>query len=97
MFAFAKSSTRTDLFKNKNPNLPLPPYPIITHWRTWLAAVLYYTDNSDSVKSVSDELDKDDFSSIKSLQNLLKDISVRNELAYISANLSFLYLSLIHI
>ena len=39
-------------FKNKNPNLPLPPAPIVTRKGAWLSAVLYYPDTVD-------ELDKD--------------------------------------
>ena len=44
----------------------------------------------DSVKSVVDELDKVSASSIEILQNLLKEGNVKNQLTYISANLSFL-------
>ena len=57
---FGKSPMRIDLFRNKCPNFPLPPTLIATQRGTWLSAVLYYVHNSDSVKSVVDELDKDD-------------------------------------
>ena len=59
---FVKSSMRIYLFKNKNPNPPLPPAHIVTHWGTLLSPVLYYPDKFDSVKSVVDELEKDDAS-----------------------------------
>lgn len=91
---FVKAPTRIDLFKAKNPDLALPPRPIVTRWGTWLEAVVYYADNFENIKSVIDELNKDDASSIEILQNLLKDSTLQNKLSYISANLSFLCLSI---
>lgn len=70
---FVKAPTRIDLFKAKNPDLALPPRPIVTRWGTWLQAVVYYADNFEKFKSVVDELNKDDASSIEILQNLLKN------------------------
>ena len=87
---FVKAPTRIDLFKNKNPNISLPPTPTVIRWGTWLSAVVYYADNFDTFKSVMDELDKDDASSIEIVQNLLSDNNSKNDVAYISANLSFL-------
>ena len=87
---FVKSPMRIYHLKNKNPNLPLSPALIGTCCGTWLSAVLYYADNFGSVKSVVDKFDEDDTSTVEIFQNLLKDRSIRNELAYISANLSFL-------
>ena len=69
---FVKSPITIDLFKNKNPNLPLPLSPIVIHWGTWLSTVLYYADNLIVFKSVVDEVDKDDASLIEILQILLK-------------------------
>ena len=77
--------------KTKILTFHLPPAPIVTRWRAWLSSVLYYANDFDSVKSVVDELDKDDAQSIEILQNLLKDSSVTNTLAYIYSNLSLLW------
>ena len=85
---FVKSPTRINLFKNKNSNLSLLPVPTVAHRGSWFSAVMYYADKFDSVKSFADELDRHDDSSIEITQNLLKDRNVRNELTYISADVS---------
>ena len=87
---FLKSPSRIDLFREKNPDLPLPPAPVITRWGTWLSAVLYYGTNFESFASVVNELNKNDASSIEIVQDLLKDDHLKNDLAFISANLNFL-------
>lgn len=87
---FVKAPTRIDLFRNTNPNIPLPPTPIVTRWGTLLSAVVYYAEHFDDFKTVLDQLNEDDASSIEIVKNLLSDGCLRNELAYISANLSFL-------
>lgn len=87
---FIKSPKRIEIFKNKNPNTPLPPTPVVTRWGTWLAAVQYYAENMDGFAAVVKELDKDDASSIQILQDILSDSVLKNDLAYISANMCFL-------
>jgi hypothetical protein len=37
---FVKSLARLELFKNKAPDAPLPPTPVITWWGTWLDATV---------------------------------------------------------
>jgi hypothetical protein len=39
---FVKSPGRIELFKNKAPDIPLPPTPVITRWGTWLDDTMYY-------------------------------------------------------
>jgi hypothetical protein len=41
---FVKSLARIELFKNKAPDTPLPPTPVIKQWRTWLDATVYYAE-----------------------------------------------------
>jgi hypothetical protein len=40
-----KLPARIQIFKNKAPDTPLPPTPVITGWGTWLGATVYYTEN----------------------------------------------------
>lgn len=87
---FIKSPKRIDIFNQKCPGIPLPPAPVVTRWGTWLDAVEYYAQNFEQFVSVVNDLDKDEASSIEILQELLKDPSVKLELAFISTNLSFL-------
>ncbi|XP_068085018.1 uncharacterized protein [Anabrus simplex] len=91
---FVKAPSTIDLFKEKNPDLALNPLPIVTRWGTWLSAVVYYADNFESFASVVNALDKNDVSSIEILQEILKDSSLKNDLAFISANLSFLCITI---
>jgi hypothetical protein len=42
---FLKSPARIELFKNKVPDTPLPPTPLITWWGTWLDATVYNAQN----------------------------------------------------
>jgi len=42
---FLKAPSRIQIFRETEPNLPLPPQPIITRWGTWLEAVKYYATN----------------------------------------------------
>lgn len=35
---FLKAPYRVAIFKEKAPNIPLPPAPILTRWRTWIRA-----------------------------------------------------------
>jgi hypothetical protein len=47
---FLKAPTRVGTFKEKCPNLSLPPQPIIIRWGMWLDAAFYYGKNFDKVK-----------------------------------------------
>jgi hypothetical protein len=38
---FKKSPKRINIFKEKYPEIPLPPNPILTRWGTWINASLY--------------------------------------------------------
>ena len=46
---FVKAPLRVQLFKERLPNIPLPPEPVLTRWGTWLDAALYYAENFENV------------------------------------------------
>jgi hypothetical protein len=69
---FVKSPGRIKLFKNKAPDTPLPPTPVITRWG-WLDAAVYYVDSFEIVCSVVNEFDGDDASSVTILQGIYQD------------------------
>jgi hypothetical protein len=91
---FVKSPARKELFKNKGPDTPLPPTPVIIRWGTWLDATVYYAENFEIFCSVVNEFDGDDASSITILQDIFQDSNelkvLRTDLAYIRANFSLL-------
>jgi hypothetical protein len=66
---FVKSPARTELFKNKAPDTPLPPTPVIIWWGTWLDATVYYAENFKIFCSVASEFNGDDASSVTIMQD----------------------------
>jgi hypothetical protein len=70
---FVESPARIELFKNKAPDTPLPPTPVITRWGTWLDATVYYAENFEIFCSVVNEYDGDDVSSVTILQDIFQD------------------------
>jgi hypothetical protein len=87
---FLKAPSRIEIFKNLEPELDLPPEPIITRWGTWLEAVGYYANNFEKIVRIFESLDKEDAASINNSKNLLQDTSIKNELIFIESNYSFL-------
>ncbi|KAF2905904.1 hypothetical protein ILUMI_00279, partial [Ignelater luminosus] len=47
---FIKAPTRTELYKQVNPDIPLPPEPVLTRWGTWLQAAFFYCKYFHQVK-----------------------------------------------
>jgi hypothetical protein len=70
---FMKSPARIEHFKNKIPDTPLPPTPVITWWGSWLDATVHYAENFEIFCSVVNEFDGDDTSSTKILQDIFQD------------------------
>jgi hypothetical protein len=85
-----KAPSRTEIFLNLEPELDLPPEPIITRWGTWLEAVGYYANNFEKIVRIFESLDKEDAASINNSKNLLQDTSIKNYLIFIESNYSFL-------
>lgn len=55
---FIKSPTRISVYKEKLPNTPLPPKPILTRWDTCLTAAIFYANHFTEIKDVSIDLCK---------------------------------------
>lgn len=87
---FLKCPARVLFFKNKAPNIPLPPEPIITRWGTWLKAVSYYSEHFKEIKNIILELNPNDAVSIKETQQILADPSLVTNLVYIHTNYGYL-------
>lgn len=47
---FLKAPRRVQLFKERLPDLPLPPEPVLTRWGTWLKAAHYYSQHLEQVR-----------------------------------------------
>lgn len=87
---FLKSPYRKKLFREINPTIPLPPQPVTTRWGTWINAACYYEDHFESVVNVISMLKPEDASSIKDLQELIKDSSLKRDILSINPQYGFL-------
>ena len=80
---YLKSPIRCAHFKQHAPSLNLPPQPILTRWGTWLSAAFYYASNYDLLYKIFNELNSEDASSIRIVQDLMCKTNVRNDLIFI--------------
>jgi hypothetical protein len=88
-----KAPLRMQKFKEQAPSLPLPPKPILTRWGTWLDAAHYYCTHYSVIENIFNKFDRDDSSSIRTVQDLFSSTMSRN-LAYIKSNFSVISKSL---
>lgn len=86
---FLKSPLRVQVFRERLPDLPLPPEPIVTRWGTWLDAACYYADNFASFKDVVLMFPESASEAIRQCQTVLKNPTVEQNLAFIKANYCF--------
>ena len=49
---FKKSPSRTQLWKNTHPTLPLPPQPVVTRCGPWIEAAIFYAEHLDQEKTI---------------------------------------------
>ena len=86
---FVKAPLRVQHFKEKFPNIPLPPEPIITRWGTWLQATFYYDKYIKEFEEVVTEFSEDSSQSIKDCINILENKDLRQDLAFLRSNYQF--------
>lgn len=73
--------------KNKAPGLPLPPKLMITCWKTWLNATIYYYENIKQINVLlinSTQIMQ--FISIQMAQDILADKSLNANFTCIKSN-----------
>lgn len=83
---FVKAPVRVNAYREKLPEHPLPPEPILTRWGTWVSAALFYADNFSAVKEVVCSLNPNDSLAIKSSQDTFKNETIQRDLAIIKAH-----------
>lgn len=66
------------MFKEKLPNTPLPPQPVLTRWGTWLQAATYYANNFEKFKELIFEFPKATNKAIEDCQNVLNKQELKN-------------------
>lgn len=85
---FLKAPIRIQLYKEKLPEVPLPPEPVVTRWGTWLNAAIFYAKHFTELKTLILQLVDTSQCVVKS-QELLKNNVVAKQLLFIKSNYSF--------
>jgi hypothetical protein len=70
---FLESPLRVQMFRERIPDVPLPPEPIVMREGTWLGVACYYAEHFDSLKDIVLEFPEFPSEAIKECQNVLKD------------------------
>jgi len=83
---FLKAPSRMHIFKTLQPELKMPPRPIITRWATWINAVNYYANNFENISLVFDTLNSEEAASIQIVKDLLQDNTIKMDIIFISSN-----------
>jgi len=73
-------------FREKAPNISLPPQPVLTRWGTWLSAANYYCEHFETLKEIILGLNREDATSIEKDQDLMDDFDLKSDLIYIYSN-----------
>jgi hypothetical protein len=50
---FVKAPLRVEVYKERVKEVPLPPEPVLTRWRTWFEAAVFYSKYFEPIKDVS--------------------------------------------
>ncbi|KAE9538874.1 hypothetical protein AGLY_005456 [Aphis glycines] len=86
---FLKFPKRIAVLKEKFPELPNPPRPIITRWGTWINAVKYYCTHFNDLKSIIEEFEEES-ECVRAAKRLFKIPPIQSNLVYIVSNFGFL-------
>ncbi|KAL4120582.1 hypothetical protein QTP88_013250 [Uroleucon formosanum] len=76
---FLKCPKRIAVLKEKYPELPNPPRPVITRWGTWINAVKYYCTNFNELKFILEEFEEES-ECVKVAKRLFKMPSIQSVL-----------------
>lgn len=83
--AFKKAPSKIAIYKEKCPDLPLPPNPVITRWGTWLKATEFYAQHFNEMKDIIETINND-AASVNTLKTMIQSHDLPRNLAFISLN-----------
>lgn len=86
---FIKAPTRVQFFKERLPNISLPPQPVLTRWGTWLEAAIYYADNFSQIKELISDLTDNSSQSLLEAKEACENKQIKQQLSFIKSNYSF--------
>lgn len=87
---FSKRPYRILIFKDKAPNIPLPPAPILTRCGTCIRAAVDCCEHLEIIESLVDSYDKEDAISIANSQKYFSEASLAANLVFIKSHFGFL-------
>ncbi|XP_067007288.2 uncharacterized protein [Anabrus simplex] len=87
---FVKAPSRVCAFKMMHPELLLPPEPILTRWRTWILAALYYAENHRTIEEAINMFDEVDSKYIAKAKAAFKMKGLMPSLTFIKAYMSII-------
>ncbi|OXA53968.1 CGG triplet repeat-binding protein 1 [Folsomia candida] len=79
--AFKKAPSKIAIYKEKCPDLPLPPNPVITRWGTWLKATEFYGQHFNEMKDIIETINNDAASTLQYLDE------IENKLLKVNGNI----------
>ncbi|KAJ4434267.1 hypothetical protein ANN_22819 [Periplaneta americana] len=79
------TTTRVLLFQTIAPEIPLPPQPVLTLWKTWLDAVNYYAEYYGKIMEVIYALDSTDSSAVAAVKSLPSE-QLLEDILFIDSN-----------
>uniref|UniRef100_A0A6P7GTG0 Otoferlin-like n=1 Tax=Diabrotica virgifera virgifera TaxID=50390 RepID=A0A6P7GTG0_DIAVI len=86
---FIKAPLRVQLFRERFPNTPLTPEPVLTRLGTWLDAALYYAEYFENFNSLVLDIKDTASKSIKDCQDILGETKLQNNLGFIKSDFCF--------
>lgn len=85
---FLKAPARNNAYKEKLPNVPLPPEPVVTRWGTWIEAVLFYNEHFEAIKGVVNDFDSAEAMAVRQSKEAFNDSDIKKNIALISTHFS---------
>lgn len=87
---FLKAPARIKAYKEKLPNVPLPPEPVVTRWGTWIEAAIFYNEHFNAIKGVIDDFNSAEALAVCQCKEAFDDASIKKNLALISTHFAYI-------
>lgn len=86
---FKKSPSRIATWKEHNPNLPLPPEPVIVHCGSWVETALFHANQHKDIRRTLELLDHGEAECVRQAKEFIHDPNLQLELPSSTAIFTF--------
>ncbi|XP_055493525.1 uncharacterized protein LOC129698403 [Leucoraja erinacea] len=83
---FLKAPSRVQLFKEKAPEIPLPPQAALTRWGTWLSAVHYFAAHFETIKEIVNCFEEEESAAVRIVSEIMQNQSLHRDLLFLASN-----------